>query len=64
MNTDTPLAARIAFRLPQSLYDQLKQWAETDDRPLSNLVYTLVKQAVIEHERGPRPVDANKETHP
>ncbi|MBE2269372.1 MAG: hypothetical protein IAE80_14150 [Anaerolinea sp.] len=51
MNRDTPFAARIAFRLPQSLYDKLEMWAEDEDRPLANLVYTLVKQAVTERER-------------
>ena len=51
MNRDTPFAARIAFRLPQSLYDKLEMWAEEEDRPLANLIYTLVKQAVTERER-------------
>lgn len=51
MNRDTPFAARIAFRLPQSLYDKLEMWAEDEHRPLANLVYTLVKQAVTERER-------------
>jgi hypothetical protein len=51
MNRDTPFAARIAFRLPQSLYDKLALWAEQDDRPLANLIYTLVRQAVTERER-------------
>lgn len=52
MNRDTPFAARIAFRLPQSLYDKLDTWAEEEDRPLANLIYTLIKQAVIERERS------------
>jgi hypothetical protein len=51
MNRDTPFAARIAIRLPQSIYDKLEQWAEEEDRPLANLVYTLVKQAVTERDR-------------
>ncbi|NJO82447.1 MAG: hypothetical protein HC828_06230, partial [Blastochloris sp.] len=51
MNRDAPFAAKIAFRLPQSLYDKLTLWAEQDDRPLANLIYTLVRQAVVEHER-------------
>ena len=50
MNRDVPFAARIAFRLPQSLYDKLEIWADEDDRPLANLVYTLIKQAVTERE--------------
>ena len=38
MNRETPFAARIAFRLPKSLYDKLEQWAEQEDRPLANLI--------------------------
>ena len=61
MNRDTPYAARIAFRLPQSLYDKLDAWAEEEDRPLANLIYTLVKQAVTEHERERRAIELHKE---
>ena len=52
MNRDVPFAARIAFRLPQSLYDKLEIWADEEDRPLANLIYTVVKQAVSERERA------------
>lgn len=51
MNRETPFGARIAFRLPQSLYDKLDVWSEEEDRPLANLIYTIVKQAVNEHDR-------------
>ena len=61
MNRDTPYAARIAFRLPQSLYDKLEAWAEAEDRPLANLIYTLVKQAVTEREREYGTTDLHKE---
>jgi hypothetical protein len=61
MNRDTPFAARIAFRLPQSLYDKLEMWAEEEDRPLANLVYTLVKQAVTERERTLQPFEVKQE---
>ena len=61
MNRDVPFAARIAFRLPQSLYDKLELWAEEEDRPLANLVYTLVKQAVTERERELRTAELQKE---
>ncbi|MEO8394390.1 MAG: hypothetical protein ABI700_15465 [Chloroflexota bacterium] len=61
MNRETPFAARIAFRLPQSLYDKLDAWAEEEDRPLANLIYTLVKQAVTEHERESRVTELHKE---
>lgn len=57
MNRETPFAARIAFRLPESLYDKLEQWAEQEDRPLANLIYTLVKQAVNERERKRKQLD-------
>ena len=60
MNRDTPFAARIAIRLPQSLYDKLEQWAEEEDRPLANLVYTLVKQAVTERDRALQQVQAQE----
>ncbi len=63
MNRDTPFAARIAFRLPQSLYDKLETWAEEDDRPLANLIYTLVKQAVTERERETQPVPLEMEVN-
>lgn len=55
MNRETPFTARIAFRLPQSLYDKLDHWAAEEDRPLANLVYTVVKQAVAERERLDNP---------
>ncbi len=51
MNRDIPFDARIAVRMPQSLYDKLERWAEQEDRPLANLIYTLVKQAVTEREQ-------------
>ncbi|MBK9748820.1 MAG: hypothetical protein IPO91_18860 [Chloroflexi bacterium] len=60
MNRDTPFAARIAIRLPQSLYEKLEQWAEEEDRPLANLVYTLVKQAVTERDRVLQQVQAQE----
>lgn len=60
MNRDTPYAARIAIRLPQSIYDKLEQWAEEEDRPLANLVYTLVKQAVTERDRTLQQVQAQE----
>lgn len=63
MNRDAPFVAKIAFRLPQSLYDRLALWAEQEDRPLANLIYTLVKQAVTEHERELRLVDNHQETN-
>jgi len=61
VNRDTPYAARIAFRLSQSLYDKLEAWAEAEDRPLANLIYTIVKQAVTEREREYGTTDLHKE---
>ncbi len=61
MNRETPFVARIAFRLPQSLYDKLERWADEEDRPLANLIYTLVKQAVTERELELAKTDLQKE---
>ena len=61
MNRDTPYAARIAFRLPQSFYDKLVLWAEQEDRPLANLIYTLVKQAMTEYEHEMKAAEIHKE---
>lgn len=63
MNRETPFVARIAFRLPQSLYDKLERWADEEDRPLANLIYTLVKQAVTERERELKTAELQKETN-
>lgn len=63
MNREAPFAARIAFRLPQSLYDKLEIWAEEDDRPLANLIYTVVRQAVTERERAMQPVQLEMEVN-
>lgn len=61
MNRDVPFAAKIAFRLPQPLYDKLVLWAEQEDRPLANLIYTLVKQAMTEHEHEMKAAEMQKE---
>jgi len=63
MNRETPFAARIAFRLPQSLYDKLERWADDEDRPLANLIYTIVKQAATERERELKTAGLQKETN-
>ena len=61
MNREAPFAARIAFRLPQSLYDKLASWADEEDRPLANLIYTLVKQATSDHEHALQARELEKE---
>jgi hypothetical protein len=61
MNRDVPFAAKIAFRLPQSLYDKLVLWAQQEDRPLANLIYMLVKQATAEHEHEMKAAEMHKE---
>lgn len=63
MNRDAPFTAKIAFRLPQSLHDRLALWAEQEDRPLANLIFTIVKQAATEHEREMRAPEQHKETN-
>lgn len=61
MNRRTVFAEKIAFRLPTSLYVKLNAWAETEDRPLANLVYTIVKQAVTEHEHKLQVAEAQED---
>jgi hypothetical protein len=61
MNRNDRYAARIAFHLPQSLYDKLEKWAEEEDRPLANLVYTMVKQAVAGREHAIEHVQVQRE---
>jgi len=61
MNRDVPFAARIAFRLPQSPYEKVDAWAEAEDRPLTDLIYTVVKQAMSEHEREQHNPELEKE---
>ncbi|MCK6580672.1 MAG: hypothetical protein L6Q98_21480 [Anaerolineae bacterium] len=63
MNRDVPFAAKIAFRLPQSLYDKLDVWSEEEDRPLANLIYTIVKQAVTERDLERHTAQLNKESN-
>lgn len=48
MNREAPFVARIAFRRPHTLYDKLALSADKEDRPLANLICTIVKQAVTE----------------
>lgn len=62
MNRNDRYATRIAFRLPQTLYDKLESWANEEDRPLANLVYTIVKQAVIERDHRINPAIMNEES--
>lgn len=52
MNRDAPFDTRIAFRLPATLHEKLTAWAQAEDRPLANLIYTVVKQAVNEREHS------------
>jgi predicted HicB family RNase H-like nuclease len=63
MNRDAPFTAKIAFRLPQALHDRLTLWAAQEDRPLANLIYTLVKQAATEHDREMHEAELHKETN-
>jgi hypothetical protein len=51
MKRKTVFAAKIAFHLPMSLYVKPNAWAEEEERPLADLIYRLVKQAVTERER-------------
>jgi hypothetical protein len=61
MVRESRYTARIAFRLPQSLHDALEEWARQEDRPLANLVYTIVRQAASERARDQRAADGSGE---
>ncbi|UBF28316.1 hypothetical protein K9N68_10795 [Kovacikia minuta CCNUW1] len=42
---------RLAAYLPDSVYEELEQWAGEDKRSLSNLVAFLLEQAIVERRK-------------
>ena len=56
MYDDDVLSERVAFRLTPEVRRKLALWAREEHRPLANLVYTLVCQAIAaeEQRRGQR----------
>ena len=53
---DEVLSERIAFRLTPEVRRKLEQWAKEQHRPLANLIFILVVQALeAEEERRGQP---------
>jgi len=48
---DEVLSERVAFRMTPEVRRKLSVWAQADHRPLANLVYAIVCQAVKEEEQ-------------
>jgi hypothetical protein len=51
MYEDDMLSERVAFRLTLEMRRKLALWAREEHRPLANLVYTLVCQAIAAEEQ-------------
>lgn len=48
---DDVLSERVAFRLTPDVRRKLSVWAREQHRPLANLVYALICQALAEEEK-------------
>lgn len=44
------LSERVAFRLTAETRRKLEQWAREEHRPLANLIFTIVYQAIRDEE--------------
>jgi hypothetical protein len=51
MYDDDVLSERVAFRLTPEVRRKLALWAREERRPLANLVYALVCQAIAAEEQ-------------
>jgi hypothetical protein len=51
MHNDDVLSERVAFRLTPETRRKLALWAREERRPLANLVYVLVCQAIAAEEQ-------------
>jgi len=51
MYDDDVLSERVAFRLTPETRRKLALWAREEHRPLANLVYALVCQAIADEEQ-------------
>jgi hypothetical protein len=51
MYEDDVLSERVAFRLTMEMRSKLVLWAREQHRPLANLVYILVCQAIAAEEQ-------------
>ncbi len=58
MDQDT-FSERVAFRLTAATRRKLEQWAKEQHRPLANLIFILVVQALeVEEQRRGQPFAA------
>ena len=54
-----PFSERVAFRLTAATRRKLEQWAREQHRPLANLIFILVVQALeAEEQRRGQPLAA------
>lgn len=61
MYDDDVLSERVAFRLTPEVRHKLALWAREEHRPLANLVYALVCQAIAaEEQRRGQPFEARE----
>lgn len=44
------LSERVAFRLTAEIRRKLEQWAREEHRPLANLIFIIVYQAIRDEE--------------
>jgi len=55
------LSERVAFRLTAETRHKLTQWAREEHRPLANLIFILVVQALeAEEQRRGQPFEAQE----
>jgi hypothetical protein len=60
MDQDT-FSERVAFRLTAATRRKLEQWAKEQHRPLANLIFILVVQALeAEEQRRGQPFDVQE----
>lgn len=56
------LSERVAFRLTAETRHKLAQWAREEHRPLANLIFILVVQALeAEEQRRGQPFEAQEQ---
>lgn len=61
MDQDT-FSERVAFRLTAATRRKLEQWAREQHRPLANLIFILVVQALAaEEQRRGQPIEAREQ---
>ena len=61
MDQDT-FSERVAFRLTAATRRKLEQWAREQHRPLANLIFILVVQALAaEEQRRGQPIEVREQ---